>query len=529
MPLFTFVLALFTLSASPVLSSLQEAHQDVTCVGFKPLLPKSLNSFVAFLKRDMDFDDYLMKIKNYLDGENEIFEPSDDFFWKIKSVIASVRGRHAWYKKWITGALETNRFNTQSVCATIGRIASTTSPEELPEVFKDMVNARQTYLNGRIKGHIQDAQNPQEAGLPVTLPVALAGYGPVSKTGAQFSIDKHALLSNLIKEIYEVLLENDPKKAQMCLASIEEGSVLCRYLQRTLKTLPDPDTCLYEEGDAFMRTILGAFIKEPELEEAFVSTGNATLDRLRKKQAQKKNGETSQKRPVSVQPTQKDHPSSSRPSAATLALIKEDVTRKKKELEEREREKLEKRRQALEYAQNTQRLRSLVLRQDAAHEPDIQIMSDQMRAAKIQELPGKEKTKGIADVSRSQKKKAKKKPAAKSKQTRADAILPQDAAHPKVDAQHQASALRKQLTHFWETKAGLTFTGVVHLFQGFGGIVKEKSGGSSHVTLAYYGQGPKALKHELWRPHGGCNTFGFQTVASLHAYFEACGLKLDPK
>lgn len=88
-------------------------------------------------------------------------------------------------------------------------------------------------------------------------------------------------------------------------------------------------------------------------------------------------------------------------------------------------------------------------------------------------------------------------------------------------------SLVKDLEAFWASKAGLRYHEVATLFKAIGGRISEKRGGSSHVTLSYPMSDGGKLKHELWRPHGSGNTFGFRTMANLHLCFERSGFKRD--
>ncbi|MBA4118368.1 MAG: hypothetical protein C0514_05695 [Candidatus Puniceispirillum sp.] len=524
---FLFVLFSFALS-NTVFSSeegyLVHCEQDRN----KYFLAKSARNFIAHLNRDSEFDAYLTKIDRYLEGEKVAFEPSDAFYKMVNRDVVNSKASRDGYKGWVLEIRHGSRGIAQTIQGLSERVVKAASPDDLQNLFKDAVNIRARDLDYWTAYYHQDNFDPSDKGIPSSLPIAREDLHLFDLIGVQSAIDKHALICSLIKEAYDVLKKTAPTQAQACLEFVGVGSVLGRYVSRQLKDIPDPHTCLNQERGIPFSALLRKNKKILSYGSVSVNSSreDAMRDRLRQKQS-RKNDEGAKVKPAPAKVTSTAlHASFARPSTASLALIKEDVARKKKELDEREKEKLEKQRQAAEWARNAQRLQSLVLSKDAMHTPDLQIMCDQRGTHERQEAPEKEKTKGVADLSKSQKKKAQKKRAQKAKQAQAENGLLQQAPVKEEGPEHRAG-LRKQLTHFWDTKAGLTYTGVEQLFKGLGGVVKEKSGGSSHVTLVYYAPEGKAIKHELCRPHGGCNTFGFQTVAGLHAYFEACGLKLS--
>ena len=515
-------LAIVTLFSQLAFTSCQDINE--TDDGAR--LPKSMASQRAFYKRDADQVEYILKIQAYLSGEAVTFDPDDANYQMICSQLKHSDGRvklDAWANKTLA-ALNTNMEGTLT---NLERLGKASTFEEVEDIFKYFVTVRKDYFFSRLRSRLMGGC------VPSTKPEAFSALNPLSKQSVQLSIDRHALMCEVIKEAYKVLLRDDQERARACLESIEPGTILVKYLMGEVKDILDPDSCT--SHDASLSGATAPPVQVIELDGSArvnqsVSAGNATKDRLRRKLAQKQSAQKSvQDLPKGTRhgkPKSKSKPHTPGPKA--IALIKEHT---EFELANQRQKEEEKRARALAQAEHALRMKALIrqARLEALaveDEASLSAFSSTSQAASSSSshspIPSKQriktKTRGIADLS---KRRWQDTPRASEAQISSGKREDER----EVETQHAAS-LYKRLVSFWGSKAGQTYHDVAYLFSGLGGRITEKKGGSSHVTLTYHTSEGRALKHELWRPHGSGNTFGFRTPAGLQSFFEKCGLTL---
>jgi len=81
------------------------------------------------------------------------------------------------------------------------------------------------------------------------------------------------------------------------------------------------------------------------------------------------------------------------------------------------------------------------------------------------------------------------------------------------------------LSSFWEDDK-LSYMDFTTLFEGFGGIINQTKGGSSHVKLSFITEAGSRLTSGTWRPHPKPILRG-SSLSHLRDYFKECGFLLD--
>ncbi|MBA4118371.1 MAG: hypothetical protein C0514_05710 [Candidatus Puniceispirillum sp.] len=497
-------------------ASLQEVHE----ADHGTLLRKSQESHRAFLKRDADQGEYILKIQEYLNGETVTFDPDDANFHVICSELKRPGGREK-IDSWAKQTLAALKINIDGVKTNLERLEKATTVEDVEQMFNHFVSIRNGYFLSRFQMRLMGGC------VPSTKPEDFASLNALSKQSVQLSIDRHALMCEVIKEAYKVLLKQDQDRARVCLDSIDPGTILAKYLKREVKDILDPDSCSSYDGS---RPCATPHVQVIDLTDEVqvrlpVLTGNATKDRLRRKLAQKQGLVKSTPNLSAKASSQESKGKGRRPSKNEIALIKEAAAREREALAQRQAEKHAR---TLAQAAHAQHMKELVRQArlealSSDSETTLPAPSSALESTTLSKKRVKEKTKGVEDVNKRQRKAG---PRASVKNKHKARASSGEKEEPREEETQLAANLYKRLVVFWESKAGQTYHDVALLFRGFGGRVTEKKGGSSHVTLTYYGAGGHKLKHELWRPHGGDDTFGFRTTAALQAFFEKCGLTL---
>ncbi|MCA0369760.1 MAG: hypothetical protein LCH26_01475 [Proteobacteria bacterium] len=492
-------------------ASQQETHE----AEHGALLRKSQESHRAFLKRDADQGEYILKIQDYLNGESVTFDPDDANFHVICSELRHPGGREK-LDAWANQTLAALKINIEGVKTNLERLEKATTVEDVEQMFNHFVNIRNGYFLSRFQSMLMGGC------VPSTKPEDFASLNALSKQSVQLSIDRHALMCEVIKEAYKVLLKQDQDRARVCLDSIDPGTILAKYLKREVKDILDPDSCSAHDGSRPCATPHVQVIDLTDEAQALLpaSTGNATKDRLRRKLAQKRDKVTSD---PTKSPAQENKRKGRRPSKKEIAVIKQAAAFERAQLEQKQAEKRRRIEAQAAHAQHMKELIRLVRLDAHTHDSEAEIIG--LSSVSENVFPSKkrvkEKKRGIADLNKRQRHDS---PRAHGKSKPKARKSPREKEEEREDERQRGANLYKRLVAFWGTAAGQTYPDVALLFRGLGGRVTEKKGGSSHVTLTYYTPDGQAHKHELWRPHGGENTFGFRTTAAIKDYFAECGL-----
>lgn len=352
-----------------------------------------------------------------------------------------------------------------------------------------------------------------------TMPHMLVNETPLNQLLSKVTIDYHSLSGMLIKEFYQKMKTHDDVIARAYLEKIGALTTLGRYVQKMLKELPDPDTCLMQ--DAAVQADAAADLLMPSSGAGPRGRADKMRLRLQQKLAQKRASGACAAKTSKTRPKKQNSPKPCSLSATTVAGIKATVERDGREAAARYEAK---RQRDLLSQQRAQEVQAILRERRATLAPVppseiFQVASPTSSSSwTAPDMRVRVKTRGVADPARAETPISSM--ATVSSSSGASSSSSQ-AAHPLVTAR-----VLENLGAFWETKAGLTYHEVAALFTALGGRVSEKSGGSSHVTLSYMTGDGTTLKQELWRPHGKGNTFGFRTLAGLRSYFERCGLTL---
>ena len=497
-------LLLWSCAASPAMSSAYGVEEVLEVSPSEVYLPKSLASCQAALTREYDFMMYLNGLKGSLESSPCDLAQNDEIQAFIKENLRKDPSSHALFLDCIIKAISCSEDNLHALIVNIQKVKSIRSWEDFQSRAEDDVKKYNSLLNGRIP------QGITLRGVPCTAPNEMEKHNPINRLLAQVSIDYHSLRSMFVKESYQKMCSHDEGMARMYLKAIGAHTALGRYVQKETKEIPDPDTCLVQDGK--MKAVSAAALLSASPGSSVSSARDKARLRLQQKLAQKKaQAGGAPAKPV-VQKKRQNAPSRGVLSASAVAAIKSDVEIKAQEAAEREARKKDR---ALADLKRAQAIKEMLHEMRVAQElpPSTEMPQDAPSSRWTAPTPRvREKTRGVA------------RPAT------ALAAAPQMSSS--SSSCHGAAPLRltsaviRRLEAFWEAKAGLTYHEVASLFTSLGGRIGEKSGGSSHVTLSYMAGDGTKLKHELWRPHGSGNTFGFRTMESLHRYFERCGLTL---
>ncbi|MBA4118372.1 MAG: hypothetical protein C0514_05715 [Candidatus Puniceispirillum sp.] len=502
-------------NTGPVSKSNSVVHKAPT------FLQKSLASHQAFQKKDEDTWDYALKIQALLNGEEVAFDPDDACFQEVCHAVRCPGGREG-LQEWADKFTQVLKSNIDAGVVSLQVLTRATTAEHVEKVFDRFVGMRNEYFTSRVQ------QMSQGIALPGTTPEDISSHGPLIRLICQLSVDRHALMCEIAKEAYKVLLALDQDRARACFDRVAPGTFLAKYLAGEITQILDPKSCDGHDGlDMRVKSMINA-ADQGEKEagvQCYISIGSATKDRLRRKLAQKQGVAKSTPNLPEKISSQESKRKGRRPSKKEIALIKKAAALERARLE---REEAEKRRRIEAQATHAQHMKELVrqarldaLRSDS--ETTLPASSSALESTAPSKKRVKEKTRGVEDVNKRQRKGDPRALAKSKSEVRGSSGEKED---PREEETQLAANLYKRLVAFWESKAGQTYQDIALLFRGLGGRVTEKKGGSSHVTLTYYGAGGHKLKHELWRPHGGDNTFGFRTTAALQAFFEKCGLTL---
>ncbi|MBA4118370.1 MAG: hypothetical protein C0514_05705 [Candidatus Puniceispirillum sp.] len=513
-----FVLSLSLILSGSVLSSEDIPLEELGITNTQTLLPKAHASHWAFLKREVDYHHYLLGIQSYFKGENISLDQDDPIFQILRDRIGSDDDEKIHTLSWLQDSLEAVKSNMRFTTESLVRIRKTTTHNSLRETFAYITKSRAAYF-------VKRAEAQKNTGRVVaTSPDALKQHNALSRRIAQNAIDKHALMSEAVKEAYKALVKIDPQDMEYLPGALGINTAIVQYMTGSIKTIPDPDSCVKHDWLQERAAKIAAPAASQPLEMKTVGSriqGTPAQQRLKRELEKRRGAHEDRSLHQHQESKAPSASSSSRPGASTLALIKEDIAQKKKALAA----------QAQEKARNAAYLKDQILGTVARKGPVADLGQDEPFTLShsmwvAPDSHEKEKTRGVADATRQQKKKqrAKAKRALQKQEADTGSLgTPQRSSQTPVDAPLKAS-LYKRLVNFWGAKAGQTYHDVEILFKGFGGEIIEKSGGSSHVTLVYHVEGKPALKHELWRPHGGGNAFGFKTTAGLQDYLQQCGL-----
>lgn len=499
------ILLLWSCAALPAFSSGRVVEESIEVSSGEIYLPKSLSRCQAALSREYDFLTYLKELASSLESETRTFNEDDEIQIFIKRGLQKDPGSQAIYLNCIQGAISCSEGNLSSLVLNIKQITNVRSWEDFQNRADDDVKKYDGLLNGRIP------QGITLRSVPSTVPNEMDTHNPINRLLAQVSIDYHSLRSMFVKESYQKMKAHDEVLARAYLKKIGPQTALGRYVQKELKEIPDPDTCLVQDGK--MRQVSAATLLTSSSGPTGSSPADKTRQRLQQKLAQKKGrGASSPTKPV----TQKKRSAGSLRSplsASTVAVIKSDVEIKIQEAAAREEDK---RRRALADQKRAQAIKEMLhkMRADQAASPEAEpAVGIPLTVSSTWTAPTprmRKKTKGVAGPART---------------VVATPATSFSSSHDVMPHALTAGVMRR-LEVFWESKAGLTYHEVASLFTVLGGRISEKGGGSSHVTLSYFMGDAVKFKHELWRPHGKGNTFGFRTMTALRQYFERCGLTL---
>ncbi|MBA4118373.1 MAG: hypothetical protein C0514_05720 [Candidatus Puniceispirillum sp.] len=478
------------------------------------LLPKSLQSQQAMCERDVEFRDYMLKIQGYLAGQEVTFAPDDNVFQSVRTRLAQPGGRKET-ETWCSQTIAVMNINIVAAQKNIKILEITRCVDHVERIFECFLKGTKNYFTSRREMRALGIT------IPSTLPQDFETLNPRSQLSAQSAIDRHASLCEVLKEGYKVILKVDQGRANAFLLNLDPDKFLSKYLRGEITYVMDPDSSSLHDG--------GALYSQNGRPRGEMTTPlqaqKVTKDRLRRKLAQKQGVVKSASNLPAKVPSQDTLGKGRGPGQKEIALIKEAAALERAKLERKEAEKRSRIEAQAVHARHMKELvrqaRLEALRSDS--ETTLSAPSSALEITSPSKKRVKEKTKGVEDVSKRQRKDEPRALAKSKTRTRPSSGEKEE---PREEETQLAANLYKRLGAFWESKAGQTYHDVTQLFRGFGGRVTEKKGGSSHVTLTYYGAGGHKLKHELWRPHGGDNTFGFRTTAALQAFFEKCGLTL---
>ena len=501
----TLTLALYLALCVPTFGSAMEAPKP-EAVEPGSLLPKSVAVQRAFIQFEEDNLGYLRQIHRHVILGGSGLDKSDPVQKELARHFTGDYSSHACVEKWVANSI----ILTQNNIVEIGKILALTSDvksiEKAYDYFFDISEIYNNYIGSRYRAIVNGDD------VPTTEPGKLSSLTALNRHVAEAAINRHACFALALKESYKILLKNSPEKAGECMLTVGPDTLMGQYLRKPRSELPDPQSCLIADGKLTDRTGKERSVRDHVMllertaqHSHLTRKDRRAADRAASK-AQKKQDATSRRVTAAA------------PAPSAIATIRAAVTHDQETAARLEAEKALRVRAAQDAREAFLRLREAYIATGGAQEGVVEgATSSSASSTWTAPTPRvRKKTRrapGVAYTRASSSSRSSSSSSASSSSQTDGRFAP-------------TTGIMKRLEAFWDAKAGLTYHEVASLFTSLGGRIGEKSGGSSHVTLSYMAGDGTKLKHELWRPHGSGNTFGFRTVESLHRYFERCGLTL---
>lgn len=488
-------------------SSAFSSAEDTTPLA-PTLLSKSHAVQSAFLQREQDYHAYLLNIKKNIEGGRVDLNAQDSLHQVLlKRIEVSSEGR-AQVQHWVSNAIAASEHNIKAQDIILRLIQSATSGEALMEVARQLYAMNENYISNRARAIRQGVY------IPCTSPDKIETHDPLNRQVAQNAIDRQASYVEMIKDAYTQLLQYDPQEAAKYIENIGPTRLITQYVLGESDCIPDPTTSM--QTDFAPPTVLpidDSMGLKTRMNQISTRTRKERRAQARKHQKNAKKGPAhlTPKKVVSVST-----------SPYVQEMIRRAVEKNREAAVRKEEERVLKAQKAQDGRVAFERLREeyqRTVRMQIGYVDETASVGTLRTAWSAPEVKVRQKTRGERDPAYAQMSQE------TSSSTSSSSSAPSSSSQADVQPTLTAGVM-KRLEAFWETKAGLTYHEVASLFKALGGRIGEKRGGSSHVTLSFYAPDGTKLKHELWRPHGSGNTFGFRTMESLHGYFGRCGFDI---